>query len=194
MSTPMDKFTEAKNKILAEQIKNIHDSLTSISAQDITSLPEPVFVNSFLPFFAGQTVTSDINVSTWVGIAGNPYRSVNIVGANGEVLYTIPPLFDREALDPNKRQIGVSPMQHVMKTYEQFMQLSPQRARSYLDQELAKRNLAVDARENIISNLHIWNAIFARYNLPLIQGGPQSPSTSASSSDKVDLDYSDEIL
>lgn len=185
--------TEIRKQLEGDKIKGIFDSLNAIAEQEVTTIPEALFVNTYLPFFAGQSVADEINLSTWAGIAGNPFKSVNIADNNGVILYKIPPLFDRTALDPTKITKGASPIQHVMQTYEQLLNIHPVRAQNYLETELNKRNLSILVPKSVLNNLEIWNNIFKRYNLPLISDILETTS-GVSKTPSTDLDYSDGIM
>lgn len=190
------EIAEERNKALAEQIASIHSSLTTIPEEEIATLPEDVFKATFLPFFAGQPAPSNVNAGVWAGIAGNPYRPVNIVGIDGEVLYTIPSLFDRQAVDPTKASDHAVPMQHVMITHEQLTRISPVRAQAYMNAQLAQRKIAVDVSPTIAKNILVWNEIFKRYNLPTIdvKEGTAVATVVREGSDAPALNYDEDIL
>lgn len=191
-----EQIKNERHRALSDQIASIHASLVAIHEEDIATLPEDVFKATFLPFFAGQPTDANINASVWAGIAGNPYRPVNIIGVDGEVLYTIPSLFDRQAVDPTKASDHAVPMQHVMITHEQLTRISPIRAQSYMNSQLAQRKIAVDVTPTIAKNIQTWNQIFKRYNLPTIEvkDGASVTTVSKEGSDAPALDYDEDIL
>lgn len=190
------QIQQERDKALADQIASIHSSLVNIPQEDIATLPEEVFKATFLNFFAGLPVPENVNASVWAGIAGNPYKPVNIVGVDGEVLYTIPSLFDRQAVDPTKVADHAVPMQHVMITHEQLTRISPVRARSYMNAQLAQRRIAVDVSPTIAKNIKTWNEIFKRYDLPTIEikDGSSYTTVVKEGSDSPALSYDDDIL
>lgn len=196
MSDFEQNFHNAKEKLASSQIEDIYKSLVLGKDEDLVNLPEHVFVNNFLPFFAGESVPDNINLAAWVGIAGNPFKSVRIVtNDNSAILYTVPPLFDRDVIDPTKAGENASPIQHVMISTEQLSHNSPSMATRYMARELGKRNLLTDPIAQMTKHAKQWNDIFQRYGMlenmiKLSDSGAQQ----VNESDKIQLTYDEDIL
>lgn len=187
-----------------DEISGIFDSLNAVAAENIQRLPEDVFVRNFLPMFAGEAVPEHINLSTWFGVAGNPYMPVHVVDKAGEVLYTIPAYFDRGAIDINKVDPRASGLTHVLKTTEQLNRVHPGRARNYFEQQLNMRNMSNEDAGAISRNASVWISIFERYNKPIppslqqlqspaVAPGAQAPAAENPPKD-TGLQYDDDIL
>lgn len=67
-----------------------------VTKQERVKLPEEVFRHHFLPFFTGQEVQDKSRkpVTEWIGIAGSPTASVDVVNEGGETMFTVPPMMD----------------------------------------------------------------------------------------------------
>lgn len=65
-------------------------------------LPETIFKEYFLPYFAGKVIPNerDDRAAQWIGIAGNPTREVDLIDNSGKVVLTVPSLFDTHSLNP----------------------------------------------------------------------------------------------
>ena len=183
---------------LGLEIDRISTALQQADNESIASLPESVFVNNFLPMFSGETVPAHINPGQWAAIAGTPYRPVNIIGADGKVLYQVPPLLVRDRVDPTKTPQGLPRMGHVVATTNQLQLVSPRQADHYLRKELHRRGIVDESSESVQTNVQQWNAIFARYNKPLIGDGALPEEVAdfnpQKSEGKADLTYGDDIL
>lgn len=158
---PMDE----KRRQQQAQIDDISAALEGISKKDVTRLPERNFVEVCLPFFAGDTKPKyPIDMNTWLNIAGGPYCSVDVIDNKGQVLFTIPPIFDRSAIDPTAK--GRHSMAHIVATTNLYVKQHPKLGANYLDKELTGRALVMKVPAAVQKHLEIWNSIFTRYKRP----------------------------
>lgn len=164
MKVDIDKFRKEKQ---GDEINSIYDSLIKTSGESITSLPENVFVQNFLPLFAGENAPNNATLQLWLGIAGNPYMPVNIVDSKGEILYTVPAFFERSAIQIGKAGDTAAPIQHVIKTTEQLSKLHPRRGEVYFQEQMNRRNIVSQSSTLTDKNRKIWIDIFTRYNKPI---------------------------
>ena len=106
----------------------------------------------------------------------------------GEVLYRVPALYERNAIDL-KTGRDTPTFLHVYISYRQIASLSPVQAEAYLKAELAKRNKAKDFDTS--ENIRMWNKIFERYSKPLIpiDGVVTKENNSSPGSDSAGLVY-----
>lgn len=187
----LDKVTRDATK---NAINTIHDELTKLAQEDIVALPESVFANNFLPMFAGEEVPSHVNERTWAGIAGNPYKPVHIVDdKTHEILFTVPPLYERSRVTPNVPGKGALPIFHVMETTRQLRHMSPIKANQYLEVQLNKLNLTVEARALVEETMRTWRTIFERYGRATATPEGQ-PTGQVDPNARQELDYDDGIL
>lgn len=84
---------------IKQKIGSVYDSL--VVNQPKGKLPENIFQQYFLPFFAGeQAITTESKVMEhWISIAGTPMAEVDIINSSGEVLFAVPSLFDTKIID-----------------------------------------------------------------------------------------------
>lgn len=179
----------------AQEITSVAASLSEIENGDRPRLQEFIFREVFLPFFSGsETPKYVVDVGTWLATARSPYQSVDITDVTGEVLFTVPPLYDRGAIDATN-QVNQKPVDHVVKSATQLSRLSPNQGSAYLKSELTKRVQAMKVPVNVVGHFDTWNKIFARYGLPpllALENTDSTESTGAPSDTKPD-DYEYEL-
>jgi len=172
----MDDYKKQK---LIEDINRVGEQLSSIAVNDIPRLQERIFVNVFLPLFAGdENRIYNATFETWISFAGSAYTNVDVIDVGGNVLFTVPPLFDRAVINPvNEFNTSIA---HVVTTAGQYARIHPKQGSRYLDSELTRRATIMKIPANILKNLEIWNSIFKRYNRPEIMELDQTSETSIS--------------
>lgn len=149
------------------EINKIWDALQAAEQAEMTRLPENVFVANFVPFFSGEPVPDHVNMGTWIGIAGGPFREVMIVNpVNGEELFKVPPMMEMDGIKvSDRRQISVfDAVQNMMN----LANVSPGRAKLYFEHQMANLGLQQDPADFAEKYVEAWNMIFARYNRPLL--------------------------
>jgi C1A family cysteine protease len=174
MSNPQENnvLPTFKDQRIEQQIVDIQSQLEEVASADIKTMPEDLFVNVFLPLFAGDEEKKyKVNFAMWAGQAGSAYKPVNIVDAANKVLFTVPPLFDRNQVTPVEGD-GIR-MSHVIHTTQQYANMHPAQAEAYLNEQLSQRNLVKRVPANILNHLESWNAIFKRYGRPEILAVPE---------------------
>lgn len=160
MSNPaMDAYNQQKSKELIsinQQMMAIEDSLTP-------TIPEDVFVNVFLPFFANIGNPYNINIDTWLGrVARSENKAVAVLDKAGNVLYHVPPMHDISVVVPNTEKGSVySDVQYA----NQIAAISPADAEAHITgallDKMSFRNIGVNGAANISA----WVEIFKRYNI-----------------------------
>ena len=136
--------------------------LKEVESTDRARLSEYIFKNVFIPMFAGdKDLMYQVTIENWIKVAGNPYKSVDIVDNNNKVLFTVPPPFNRDAINPVSNDDV--PLAHVVKSAQQYANIAPAQGLHYLNAELTKRALVMKTATHVMNNLEAWNAIFARY-------------------------------
>lgn len=170
---------------LNSSIKDVHKLLVSGEAVRNT-LPEDIFKNYFLPMFAGLETHPDASVGVWISIAGTPFAEVDIIDKSGQVLFTVPPIFERNIVDPTKQRN--LPLSVVTDTVEKMIKQSPYRAVSFLNHHLDD----ITIKDEVLASFQQKNfarmdAIFARYNIVPVwqQAQSNAADTSQSSTPKA---------
>lgn len=142
------------------RIEFIHEKL--IETAEKAKFPVDLFTEHFAPYFFGdKPVPKDADIfGTWVGIAGSPMASVDVVNKTGKVEFTVPPLFDTNVLDLQNR----NNLSRVIDNYNNYSNSLPAMAMGYV-----KNNLLPAAEEAVGKPTHSealvgWAKIAQYYN------------------------------
>lgn len=174
----MDSIDSYRDQRLAEEIKGIVDQLGVVTQSDAARLSERVFANVFLPFFAGDPEpVYKVSIQHWINAVGGPFNAVSVVDTAGKVLFTIPPLYDRTAVQPLSDGNGPS-IAHVVASTTQLANVHPKQGAAYLNNELSKRALIMKVPINVLNHIDTWNEIFTRYGRPPLMETPTSKAES----------------
>lgn len=171
---------------IATQTDEIYNSLVVEANNKV--IPEDLFKNYFLPHFSGHAPIS-INskvMTEWIGIAGTPTSEVDVADASGQVIFTVPSLFDTNIIDAMKRKVGES-FHDIYNEFELRNNNIPVVANNFLNNELSKKLAIVDTGAKDPTIAGRWDSIFARYGVI-----PASSSLETVQQDDPsdDLDYS----
>lgn len=163
-------FLADRQKVLKNQIETIVDQLSTVSSADRPRFPERYFQGIFLPYFAGDEHPPYPTADTvmWIGrVAGSPFQEVDIIDASGAVLFTVPPMMDRGAVDPKRAtERGGPSLGHIIHSAQQYALMSPSQGSHYLQQKLTEKALIMKVPSNVLRNIEAWNHIFERYGRP----------------------------
>jgi hypothetical protein len=193
---PNESVEDYSKKRLADEVVMIRDELSSVASSDRARLPERIFVGVFLPFFAADKDPAyPVNMGNWINVATSPYKGVDVIDATGKVLFTVPPVFNRETVNPVSDE--TVPLAHVVKSAHQLANVHPKQGSAYLNQELTKRALVMKTATNVLNNVEVWNEIFKRYGRePLVKLNEEAgmADTGQTVSAKGNDDYEFELL
>lgn len=171
IAQPHPKQQEAM--ALFERIQNNRRMGISVDIGDIASklrgaapratFPESLFVTHFLPLFTGEVAqTEHVNINTWIDkVAGGDRNPVDIVGQDGTVLFTIPPMFDHSVLDQSKN--GGQTMTRIERQYSRLKEFDASGSQVFLQKTLSGLHIKEKPTEEVFANIAAWNAIFVRY-------------------------------
>lgn len=164
---PKDLITLMTHKRAQDQILEIQEQLSSIEPEMMPRLPEDIFVNWFLPLFAGEVTEPNDKrqrLVQWLEVAGNPFKEVRIIlpSNHSHVLFHVPPLYDRSVVKPHVE--GRHTLGHIMRSAEQYSGISPQAGRNYLAKQFLHFDMFADIDEHRLEFAERWNAIMARYD------------------------------
>lgn len=152
-------------KLPGSEITKIHEELVT-SPGLRKQLPEDLFVAYFLPLFAGLETHPDVNIGRWVSIASTPFAEVDIINTQGQILFTVPPIFERKVIDTTKYNGGS--IKAITATYELLLRQSPYRAEAFMRHSLDK----IDKTNNLAS----WHNTHAEKMKPIFQRYGVTPS------------------
>lgn len=151
-----------------ERMREALNVLRVIEDQDVPRLPERIFKEVFLPLFCGDAENPyKATFSTWYQFSGSPYTPVDVIDTAGRVLFRVPPILDKTAINSNP-DVRLS-IFDVIATSEQLSKIHPNQGRVYLDVELTKRAKYISVPTDMLETLATWNSIFKRYDRPEIQ-------------------------
>lgn len=174
MAEPHNPADERNNR-LAQEIENIANALGTVAKEDSARMPERNFREVFLPFFAGdEKLVYPVTIAHWLHFAGSPYHEVQVIDLSGKVLFTVPPVYDRTAINPIVGEH--SSIAHVVATTGQYARIHPIQGQNYLSKELTKRALVMKVPASVLRHAVVWNEIFNRYGRPPLIALEDNPS------------------
>jgi hypothetical protein len=128
----------------------------------LNKIPESLFVNYFLPFFAGQA-SSPNWVIEWIAIAGSPMARVAVFDDNTqEVLYIVPSLLNTQNLILPNRGANFAA---VFNNYSQMSNNLPVQGLNFLIKALNDKNEELLKNIDFNESTKTWKEIFQRYSL-----------------------------
>lgn len=167
-----------------KRINFIHNSLIETNTK--VKFPIELFNNYFAPYFFGQipiNEQSDI-FSTWIGIAGSPTSEVDIVDTLGNIVFTVPPLYNTDVIDILRKN---SELSKVVDNYNNYGNALPAVAMGFVKNNLLPAVTDIIDKDNIADNLTGWAKI-AQHYMPTSQPSEQNKSTISNNED-TDLNY-----
>lgn len=159
------KYTDNVNLQMKNTIDFHFEELVVKPYQEITRLPENVFVEVFLPFFSGEKNFDDEKdiIIKWVSIAGNPTKEVHVVDEAGTILFTVPAIMDTTCIDYKNDAKG-QPLGNIIANYELHKNQLPVVGKNYLDGTIDNRLRTLTKNSEVfLSNEKRWNDIFVKY-------------------------------
>ena len=164
------------NETLIEKKRREISNLMAPIFEDIEKYPIPhgvireeFFVSVFLPYFAGELKESEfpngISMHTWNQIAGNMNNYVDVVDANGNILYTVPPVTDLSYIvqDPSTHYTPMASVGAYAETLRNSARPDEaQMADRVLSKELNNR-LPARLKDKKDERYREWAKIFLRY-------------------------------
>ena len=122
--------------------------------EEIPQISEGVFVNKFLPMLLREMTAEDVSV--WVDVTKSMFLPMNVVDANKETLFRVPPL-----RYPSKTQVG-GDVESVINEYMLIQDYHEKSAGIFLNNNTDKLFTPSEPPENDVDQ---WRLIFKRYNL-----------------------------
>lgn len=195
MSTE-DLKSKLREQILAEQ------ELVKPAVEALMNEPNPtvdymLFGEVFLPFFAKDKNPKYPNVTPglWLSVAKSHYNEVDIIGPNGEVVATVPPMFERDILEmadmSNDTEQGVRSqrMSQIMANTDLLAARSSLEAERYMLHATAGKMRVKDRKERMLKRAKQWNDVFIKYGrepiFPELVEDPKQPKLSTNTTNTV---------
>lgn len=175
VNTPETELERVRKIANSTQALRLGNDITTIAEELIVDssknvrLPEEVFVEYFLPVFASDKNTFNINgqelprshfFKKWEELAGSKFSEVDIIDQDENVIYTVPPLYRRDLVE-NKKLEDINFKGIVYKTIKQSS-IIPTLGLNYLSAEIAKLPAFIKNMETT-DDIQRWVSIFKRY-------------------------------
>jgi hypothetical protein len=163
MSAELDAAMEQYNLRKARELLDINQQMIAAEAETMPTIPEDVFVNVFLPFFANIGNPYGVTIDTWLGrVARSETNSVGVLDKNGLELYRVPPMYDISVLVANRDKPS---MYNDVMLANQIAAISPVDAENHITNALMDKMDFRDVGATGANNISSWVDIFKRYNL-----------------------------
>lgn len=156
-----ETFQKQRRLGIGIDIRGIANQLHQIEMN--SKFPEELFVEHFLPLFAGEVPpTPQVNYTTWLEkVAGGEKVAVDIIDSNGNTLFTVPALFDTSVLEQSKP--GGESMTLIERHYSRLKEFDAAGSQQFLSKKLSGLHIKDKPTEQVFENIRTWNAIFERY-------------------------------
>lgn len=163
-----DEAMKVFERIQRERRMRIDVDIKSIASvlvhkEKVEQIPEPVFVEFFLPMFAGEVEeTQAVNYQTWIEkVSGKDTAPVEVIDENFNVLYVVPPLLDMSVIEQTRP--GGNIMTVVERKFSRLKEIDVAASDIFLSKTLEGMHVAEKPSQQSIDNIKAWNAIFVRY-------------------------------
>lgn len=195
MSTD-DLKNKLREQILAEQ-ELVKPAIEALLNEPNPTVDYMLFGEVFLPYFARDENPKYPNVtpSLWLAVAKNHYNEVDIIGPNGEVVGTAPPMYERDILEmadmSNTTEQGMRSqrMSQIMANTDLLATRSALEAERYMLHATAGKMRVKDRKERMLKRAKQWNDIFIKYGrepiFPELVEDPTKAKTSTSIANTV---------
>lgn len=166
MSTQQKSEFTPYLKMVEEAGEAHFEALVQAPARALSSLPESIFVQVFLPFFCGEKSILDSPkiMPDWISIAGSPSKEVQIVDDDMKPLFKIPAMADTSTIDVTALMTGKQNFMDIVKTFMLYRNQIPARAENYLNDVIEPRIASLRTDSKVFNeNEKRWQEIFIRY-------------------------------
>lgn len=186
----METVEEKMVNHLKDEIRTSTDSVFDSLVLEVNKakLPEKVFKDHFLKYFAGEEqVSKDRNiVAEWVGVAGTPMNEVDVVNPAGDVIFTVPALFNTSALTiADKRAVGT--FGEIVREHAMIGNQSPIAASKFINAALGHKAETIVTKADMTPTEKAWEKIMQYYKIG--QDPQQTKVTEQSTDTDNDLVY-----
>lgn len=157
------RLMQAVTEVNKSEALDFINEVDSIVHEDVVKVPEPVFRDIFLPVFKGEVKHNQRDfIAHWMGIAGGPTSPVEVVDLKGDVIFTVPPIYDTERVLTDRSK---------GKSYSSMFSLLAEDSRVFAQR--AAVEFAAAAAERIEgqidntkpSSIQQWKIIFDHYGI-----------------------------
>lgn len=193
MENPNDLAYKAQAELLRQSLTEATQSVFEahgilVENVEKTKIPEPIFVDHFLPFFSGEHVDPRENrLSEWIAIAGSPMASVDVVDQNNNTVVTIPPVMNSDVISVTSSKM--KPISTTFMQYDLEKTISPTGSSITLHNSLVERASGVISADSVTQNTvkEAWDNVFKHYGV--IKSNDNTSSAASNSALDNDLSF-----
>jgi hypothetical protein len=185
---------ESLQQKVSQETNDFKNAFATAQAVPRPVLKEHIFKNVFLPMFAGLPATIvEVSTANWIAFAGSGYVEVDVVANDNDhqVLFTVPPLFDAEYLNPGTADNSVNSVKHVLNQAQLMANNFPIQGEQYLVKELSRLAAGIkhDSTRAAEKYLPRWAEIFNRYGIQTEVTASVKAENKNPNADTSQLDY-----
>lgn len=181
MAHPLvQEFVSTVGSRLARELDKVEELMQEIDPIARVELDEFYF-RAFVDFFAGEEklmyfgegeAARKLALRTWKNVAGDELHEVDVYRMNGmkkEILFTVPPLMDRELIKTTDAEPGRPSIYGAVLNADHLSNFNRNQGQQYLMNYLGERIDRMHNPQVMLKNAKAWNKIFAFYGLkPLV--------------------------
>lgn len=200
-STLVEQFIKQRSARLASELDKVEDLMKDINPTARVELDEFYF-RAFVDVFAGDEKMMYFGegeqarrnaLRTWTNVATSMLHEVDVYGiveGKRTLLFTVPPLLDREMMEPTEKLDGRPSVYGAVLNAGHISNQSKAQGEQYLIDYLGERLSRMYHPETMLKNAAAWNKIFAFYGRK-----PLVPALATDKDTKGDGDISkDEVV
>jgi len=155
-------------KETSDTIKKIHDNIKNSLVNSV--IPEMVFIEYFLDFFKYPAKHADSPLlSKWIELSGGPYNEVDVVNAEGKIIYTVPGAYMPPVA--NFEILSNYNFANIASNYQMKKKITSAQATNYISTILS--TIPDLLRPNVEMYINRWASIFARYDVTKTTDAPK---------------------
>lgn len=192
--TAKPQVSAAEEK-LTNDINDIANLFETSHKETLGRVDEGLFVNVFLPFFAGdEKQVYNVTTEMWLNLVHSPYNEAIVINAAGDELFRVPALFDRNAFKPLDNTDKDARMPSIFDMMQTVMNVGKQGYAAminYFNNEMKRRDFMFAQAPDAAENIRRWNEIFVRYGRKPIFTETPSNATNVSAVPTAGLDSQD---
>lgn len=193
MENPNDLALKAQAELLRQSLTEATQSVFEahgilVENVEKTKIPEPIFVDHFLPFFSGKHIDPKENrLSEWIAIAGSPMASVDVVDQNNNTVVTVPPVMNSDVISVTSSKM--KPISTTFLQYDLEKTISPTGSSIALHNALTERASGVISADTATQNSvkEAWDNVFKHYGV--IKSNDTKSSAASTSALDEDLSF-----
>lgn len=173
-NTLVEQFIKQRSARLASELDKVEDLMNDINPTARVELDEFYF-RAFVDVFAGDEKMMYFGegeqarknaLRTWTNVATSMLHEVDVYGVvegKRTLLFTVPPLLDREMMEPTEKLEGRPSVYGAVLNAGHLSNVSKAQGEQYLVDYLGERLSRMYHPQTMIKNAEAWNKIFAFY-------------------------------